>query len=251
MEIPVPEKIIKIASGYDFVLLLSETGQVYSCGNAETGQLGRLSHYAAENGRRGGLERLITPALILYNRSSVKEKRIVFDDVFTGAHHYFLKVQGQPYIFAGGLNNFHQIGLPTPEPIFFPTHIPSLDGFRWKKFAGGLHHSLGLTINGEVYAMGRFHEGQLGIDGLTNHVAKPTLIRNIPKAVDIACGGHVSFIIDRTGKVHSFGAGTSLQHGHGDDDVKIPRIMSSKFMDIKKIVNIAVGAQHTIFLTKE
>lgn len=212
-------------------------------------------------------ERLITPALILYNRSSVKEKRIVFDDVFTGAHHYFLKVQGQPYIFAGGLNNFHQIGLPIPEPIFFPTHIPSLDGFRWKKFAGGLHHTLGLTTNGsislfdkqneiflflgEVYAMGRFHEGQLGIDGLTNHVAKPTLIRNIPKAVDIACGGHVSFIIDQTGKVHSFGAGTSLQHGHGNDDVKIPQMMSSKFMDIKKIVNIAVGAQHTIFLTKE
>lgn len=99
--------------------------------------------------------------------------------------------------------------------------------------------------------MGRCHEGQLGIDGLVDHIDAPRLIPNIPKAADIACGNHVSFIIDQSGKVYSFGAGTSLQHGHGDEDVKVPRLMSSKFMDIKKIVDIAVGAQHTIFLTKE
>ena len=56
------------------------------------------------------LARLITPSPILYNRSSIKEKNLFFDDIFTGAHHYFLKVQGQSYILAGGLNNFHQIG---------------------------------------------------------------------------------------------------------------------------------------------
>jgi hypothetical protein len=55
VRIVVPEKIVKLASGYDFVLFLSETGQVYSCGNAEAGQLGRLNHYSAEDGRRGGL----------------------------------------------------------------------------------------------------------------------------------------------------------------------------------------------------
>ncbi len=112
------------------------------------------------------LERLITPAPILYNRSSVKEKTLFFDDIFTGAHHYFLKVQGQSYILAGGLNNFHQIGiiylfiykkntsqiflgLSSTDPVFFPTHIPSLDGYQWKKFTGGLHHTLGLTTDGK------------------------------------------------------------------------------------------------------
>ena len=54
IEISLPEKIVKLASGNDFVLFLSETGQVYSCGNGETGQLGRLSRYASEDGRRGG-----------------------------------------------------------------------------------------------------------------------------------------------------------------------------------------------------
>ena len=55
VEINLPEKIVKLASGYDFVLFLSETGHVYSCGNGETGQLARLNRYAAEDGLRGGI----------------------------------------------------------------------------------------------------------------------------------------------------------------------------------------------------
>jgi regulator of chromosome condensation len=55
IEISLPEKIVKLASGNDFVLFLSETGQVYSCGNGETGQLGRLNRYVSEDGRRGGI----------------------------------------------------------------------------------------------------------------------------------------------------------------------------------------------------
>ena len=88
--------------------------------------------------------------------------------------------------------------------------------------------------------MGRCHEG------LTSYVDQPTLILNLLKAVDIACGNHVSFVIDEQGKVYSFGTGTSLQHGHGEEDIKIPRMMSSKFMDMKKITHVAVDTQYTI-----
>lgn len=159
------------------------------------------------------------------------------------------------------------IGLPVDEPVYFPTFIPSLEGKKWAKFSGGLHHTLALTATGtsmflsliiesfiflgEVYAMGRHHEGQLGIDQLSTHLTHPTLIPNLSSIVDIACGNHVSFAINSSGKVFSFGAGTSLQHGHGQEDVKIPRLMSSKYMDIKTVLNIAVGAQHTLFLTHE
>ena len=104
---------------------------------------------------------------------------------------------------------------------------------------------------GEVYAMGRCHEGQLGIDQLSTHLSQPTLIPTLSNIVDIACGNHVSFATDRQGKVFSFGAGTSLQHGHGQEDVRVPRLMSSKFMDIKTVVSIAIGAQHTLFLTHD
>ena len=155
VEVPLPEKIVKLASGSDFVLFLGESGQVYSSGNGETGQLGRVNRYAAEDGRRGGLgetsfeifsfnrrrtfclERLITPAPIMYNRSSVKEKRLFFDDIFAGAHHYFLKVQGQSYILAGGLNNFHQICTAT-----FILSLTSVDLFLLCRFTKPRAHSV-------------------------------------------------------------------------------------------------------------
>ncbi|CAF3323533.1 unnamed protein product [Rotaria socialis] len=251
VEIKLPEKVVKLASGYDFVLFLSEAGHVYSCGNGETGQLARLNRYAAEDGLRGGIDRLIKPAPIIYNRNGIKAKNLLFDDIFSGSHHFFLKVNGHDWILGGGLNNFNQLGLPVDEPVYFPTFIPSLEGKRWVKFSGGLHHTLGLTADGEVYAIGRHHEGQLGINELSEHLSQPTLIPNLSNIVDIACGNHVSFVIDRAGKVFSFGAGTSLQHGHGQQDVKVPRMMSSKYMDIKMALNIAVGAQHTLFLTHD
>ena len=114
------------------------------------------------------LDRLIKPAPIIYNRVGLKAKNIVFEDIFTGSHHFFLKVHGHDWILAGGLNNFHQLGkifskwillkissinvlgLAQDEPLFFPTFIPSLEGKKWMKFSGGLHHTLGLTAEGTV-----------------------------------------------------------------------------------------------------
>ena len=119
------------------------------------------------------LDRLIKPAPIIYNRVGLKAKTILFDDIFTGSHHFFLKVHGHDLILAVGLNNFHQlgkidnnasmadkrrmkflVGLAQDEPLFFPTFIPALEGKKWVKFSGGLHHTLGLTANGnkQVYS---------------------------------------------------------------------------------------------------
>jgi hypothetical protein len=95
------------------------------------------------------LERLIRPAPIIYNRTGIKAKNLLFDDIFTGSHHFFLKVHGHDWILGGGLNNFNQLGLTVDEPVYFPTFIPSLEGKKWTKFSGGLHHTIGLTADGK------------------------------------------------------------------------------------------------------
>ena len=56
------------------------------------------------------LDRLIRPAPIIYNRMGIKAKNLLFDDIFTGSHHFFLKVHGHDWILGGGLNNFNQLG---------------------------------------------------------------------------------------------------------------------------------------------
>ncbi len=42
------------------------------------------------------------------------------------------------------------LGLPVDEPVYFPSFIPSLEGKKWVKFSGGLHHTLGLTADGKT-----------------------------------------------------------------------------------------------------
>jgi hypothetical protein len=41
------------------------------------------------------------------------------------------------------------LGLAVDEPVYFPTFIPALEGKKWVKFSGGLHHTLGLTAAGK------------------------------------------------------------------------------------------------------
>lgn len=55
-------------------------------------------------------DRLIKPAPIIYNRIGVRAKNLLFDDIFAGSHHFFLKVHGHDWILGGGLNNFNQLG---------------------------------------------------------------------------------------------------------------------------------------------
>ena len=47
-------------------------------------------------------------------------------------------------------STFSRLGLALDEPLFFPTFIPSLQGKKWTKFSGGLHHTLGLTAEGTL-----------------------------------------------------------------------------------------------------
>ena len=48
------EKIIKISSGADHLVMLAESGAVYTAGNSEHGQLGRVSKYNSYRGGRRG-----------------------------------------------------------------------------------------------------------------------------------------------------------------------------------------------------
>ena len=51
---PVSKKVVKISSGSDHLAVLTTTGEVYTAGNAEQGQLGRVAKYSAVRGGRRG-----------------------------------------------------------------------------------------------------------------------------------------------------------------------------------------------------
>lgn len=73
--------------------------------------------------------------------------------------------------------------------------------------ACGKFHSLVLTKTGQLYSFGANTFGELGHGTITEKVSKPTLISSlagIPIAF-IACGGHHSFVISKSGTIFAFG----------------------------------------------
>lgn len=131
-------KIIKIDSGSDHLVCLSEAGDLYTCGCAEQGQLGRVAEYFASRGGRRGVgmfiinvwkpfqsmflkqqqkhhflyfvfpEQNLVPAKM--NLKKFKGKKLVFDDIWAGPYATYAKIKETNEIFACGLNNYLQLG---------------------------------------------------------------------------------------------------------------------------------------------
>merc|ERR1719319_1360082 len=76
------EDMVKISSGTDHLAMLREDGTIYTVGNAEQGQLGRVGERWASRGARRGLEMLLTP-----DKVKVKgKKNNKFKDVWAGGY---------------------------------------------------------------------------------------------------------------------------------------------------------------------
>lgn len=99
-------KVVKIASGNDHLVLLSENGRVYTCGRGEQGQLGRVAARTASRNTRQGIGLLLTPGIVEFKI----RKKLYFDDIWAGNFCTFAKEHEKGDIYVFGLNNFHQIG---------------------------------------------------------------------------------------------------------------------------------------------
>lgn len=99
-------KIVKIASGNDHLVLLSENGHIYTCGCGEQGQLGRVAARTASRNTRQGMRPLLTPGIVKFKIS----KKLQFDDIWAGNFCTFAKAHQKDDIYVFGLNNFNQIG---------------------------------------------------------------------------------------------------------------------------------------------
>lgn len=99
-------KVVKIASGADHLVLLSENGRVYTCGCGEQGQLGRVASRTANRNTRQGIGPLLTPGLVEFKVS----KKLEFADVWAGTYCTFAKEYHKGDIYVFGLNNYYQIG---------------------------------------------------------------------------------------------------------------------------------------------
>merc|ERR1711990_645937 len=250
-KLDIPTKILRMASGADHLLLLDTTGQVYSLGCAESGQLGRLSSHFCQKGGRRGADKVLAAATIQLKKVTRKTGRVI--DVACGQYSSFLVTEsGQ--VMGFGLNNCYQMGYHDREVRYAPEVIPIKDGdedVKVKRIASGMHHTLFLSESGDVYTVGCGDYGRLGVgqkDELRE--SKKVLKVTLPKpAIDVGCGSCTSYAILDDSTAMAWGMGSNLQLTNGsEDDEWEPIKMAGKQIDEKKILTVSGGGQHAILL---
>jgi len=138
--------VVKVVSGAQHTLALTEQGKIYGWGDEECGKLGRASNTRNKEWQPYKIERLGA-------RSAA--------DVFCGKHHSFY-INNKHQVFAWGMNNHGQLGIGNCFNVSMPTRIKELDPYEGDyvvEITGGEHHSVARTKDGVIYCWGLNDEG--------------------------------------------------------------------------------------------
>jgi len=239
----------KISSGSDHLIALTVDGEIYTVGNSEQGQLGRVPERFAHRGGRSGLKLLLSS-----DKLRLKKKSTVVQDAWAGSYNTIVRTDNDE-MYVMGLNNYNQLGVHLNKGLtfFMPTRSKSLEEADLETLAFGQHHTLVLGKNSGVHALGRSEYGRLGLGEGAEDATTPVLIKSLSQGcVDVACGTAVSYSITEDGKCYSWGMGTNGQLGTGEeDDVAEPHLMKSKQLENRKVIAVSSGGQHTVLIAKD
>ncbi|XP_059475502.1 regulator of chromosome condensation isoform X2 [Neocloeon triangulifer] len=251
------QEIVKISSGDDHIVMLSVSGTVFTIGNGEQGQLGRVPERTATNkDSRHHKQQLLAPMPVNLHAHRRASTKIKCSEIWTGSWNTMCQSEADGKIYVFGLNNYNHIGLTEiNNPQFLPVLSEVMSSKKWKKIAGGQHHTLCLDEEGKVYSFGRHDYGRLGLGKIEDTVKEPTLVGALAgvKCVDIVSGNTTSYAIAEGGKVYSWGMG-STQLGIGGeepDDVDEPQLMQGKALEKRFVLSVAAGGQHTALAARD
>lgn len=239
---------VDVASGNDHLVILAVNGNVYTIGCAEQGQLGRVSGRSLDGESRRGKTSLLTPGII-----KRKAKNFVADAIWATPFCVFLRERSGD-IYAFGLNNYHQLGVEKKDNKEIEHHpVLSSDFTNVKSISGGQHHTIVLTNDNRVFAIGRKDYGRLGLGSVSEDLEKLTEITSLAdKNIDsIHCGDSNTFALSKKGEVYVWGIGTSNQLGTGDDvDVETPKLLTGAQVKEKNVIAVSSGGQHSLFVVE-
>lgn len=258
-------KIVDIASGCHHIILLTEKGEVLSFGEGSKGQLGRIPKEKLQS-VNSDRQLFLIPQKIEFEDSVVIEK--IWSSHWSS---FALSTTGAIYVW--GLNNFHQLGFRTENPIELLTTDPNESQQTMKiitelrpikatkmpsnikMIANGQHHTLALDTTGQIYVCGSSTYGKLGL-GLVDSNSSDDQTVDSPRPISrdafngervthIACGEFCSFAITENGRFYSWGQG-SKQIGTDEwQDLTVPTRVKGLVIENTRFLSVSSGSQHS------
>lgn len=259
-------KVTQIACGTNHVLALDKSQHVYAWGNGQQNQLGRRVT------ERTLIESL-QPNRVGFHDSSVKRPSQKITQIACGDYHGFA-IAEDGHVWSWGVNNYCETGIPEDAgaddaSVLTPRIVHSLEGKSVTSIAGGSHHNIAITKDGQVLVWGRCDGSQTGLPIATleaekdedkvlrNHgkpkiLIEPTPISTLKNVVTGACGPDHTIVIDKEGKAFSWGFSANYQTGQGtDDDIEEATMIDNTAVRETKLTWAGCGGQYSVLASKK
>ncbi|KAK4452670.1 putative regulator of chromosome condensation protein [Podospora aff. communis PSN243] len=251
--VPELSKVKQLAAGANHILALDEKNKIYAWGAGQQAQLARRL-----------LERDDSAALYPSGIGSLPG-RAKADKLSCGSYHCFV-VDTKSRVIGWGLNNYAELAIEAEVGtdggfILKPQLVEFLSDKQVIQVAGGEHHSLACTANGELLTWGRIDGHQVGhpSEAFTEDntvwdeknnprvLVEPLPIKGVSDIVKVAAGTDHSFAITKDGKVYSWGFSANYQTGQGTtEDIPVPTLIDNSAIRDRKIIFAGAGGQYSI-----
>mmetsp|Transcript_30091 Transcript_30091/g.39615 ORF Transcript_30091/g.39615 Transcript_30091/m.39615 type:complete len:639 (-) Transcript_30091:210-2126(-) len=225
---------ISTANGSEHLLLVTEDGELFTCGYNTKGQIGH-----------GTAQPSYLPKMVeaLYGHRVTK---------VACSYYHSVIATDLDQVFSFGRNDFGQLGLGDREDRGQPAEVEGLQGRTTVAIACGQYHTVVGIGGGGCYGFGKNDYGQLGMVGNEIRI-RPVLLPEPLKnshIMQLACGYYHTAVLMSTGLLYTFGRNDYGQLGIGSRENQWRPKLISDLQD-KFIVDVACGCYHTVVLSKE
>jgi len=160
----VNEKIVQISEGTNHVLLLGESGKIYSYGDNVYGQLG-------DGGTLGKTNYIST--VVSISQGNILDNII---DVSAG-NRFSLALTNTGKVYAWGINGNMQLGNNTMQDSWYAIMQQDLTDII--KVEAGYYHSSAIDVQGDIWSWGNGKNGELGNYANDNYATPQLVGKNI------------------------------------------------------------------------
>lgn len=182
----------KVSCGKDYTCIITENGELFSCGANEYGQIGNGS---------------ITDQSSFTTSSSYKWKSVCAGEFHT------VGVTTERFLVSWGRNDYGQLGLNDTTNKLYPTKVGS--DADWKQVSSNGLHTVAIKTNGTMWAWGSNYQGQLGVGSGISSTTLPIQVGTDINWKQVSCGRYNTVATKTDGSLWVWGLNDQNQLGLG------------------------------------